>query len=89
MNRKWHSLKPEIRSQKSKVRRQSLSSVLCPPFSVFCSLFKGHFCLLIFIGCWLLTAFFLPTIVHGRDWPMWRYDAGRCAASPEELPAEM
>jgi outer membrane protein assembly factor BamB len=24
---------------------------------------------------------------HGDDWPMWRYDAARCGASPEELPA--
>jgi len=23
------------------------------------------------------------------DWPMWRYDAGRTAASPEELPADL
>jgi outer membrane protein assembly factor BamB len=23
------------------------------------------------------------------DWPMWRYDAGRCAASPVSLPAEL
>ena len=23
------------------------------------------------------------------DWPQWRYDAGRTAASPEELPAEL
>jgi outer membrane protein assembly factor BamB len=45
--------------------------------------------LLILIGCWLLTAFFQATVVHGHDWPMWRYDAGRRAASPEELPAQM
>ncbi|MHC4172808.1 MAG: outer membrane protein assembly factor BamB family protein, partial [Planctomycetota bacterium] len=45
--------------------------------------------LLIFVGCQLLPAFFLPTIVYGHDWPMWRYDAGRRAASPEELPAQM
>ena len=43
----------------------------------------------ILIGCWLLPAFFSPTIVHGHDWPMWRYDAGRCAASPEELPEQL
>ncbi|NLY01201.1 MAG: hypothetical protein GXY83_34350, partial [Rhodopirellula sp.] len=23
------------------------------------------------------------------DWPAWRYDAGRTAASPQELPAEL
>ena len=26
---------------------------------------------------------------HGADWPMWRYDAGRTAASPHELPTAM
>lgn len=41
-------------------------------------------CSLILISCWLL-----PAIAHGHDWPMWRYDAGRRAASPEELPEEM
>jgi outer membrane protein assembly factor BamB len=50
---------------------------------------SGHLCLLILMGCWLLPAFFFPTIVNGHDWPMWRYDAGRCAASPEELPAQI
>jgi len=48
-----------------------------------------HLCLPILIGCWLLPVFILPTKAHGHDWPMWRYDAGRCAASPEELPAQM
>ncbi|MHC4749610.1 MAG: outer membrane protein assembly factor BamB family protein [Planctomycetota bacterium] len=48
-----------------------------------------NFCLLILIGCRLIPAFFLPAIVKAHDWPMWRYDAGRCAASPEELPAKM
>ncbi|TKJ34439.1 MAG: hypothetical protein CEE38_18000 [Planctomycetes bacterium B3_Pla] len=41
-------------------------------------------CLLILVGCWLL-----PAIARGHDWPMWRYDAGRRAASPEELPAKL
>ena len=27
--------------------------------------------------------------IHGADWPQWRYDAGRTAASPEQLPAEL
>jgi outer membrane protein assembly factor BamB len=44
---------------------------------------------LILIGCQLLPAFFLPNIAYAHDWPMWRYNAGRCAASPEELPAVM
>ena len=43
-----------------------------------------HFCLLILIGCLLL-----PVIVRGGDWPMWKYDAGRSAASLEELPTQM
>ena len=30
-----------------------------------------------------------PRLSLGADWPMWRYDAGRTAASPEELPAEL
>jgi len=50
---------------------------------------RRHLCLLILIGCWVLPAFLLPTKAHGHDWPMWRYDAGRRAASPEELPAQM
>jgi outer membrane protein assembly factor BamB len=44
----------------------------------------NHGFLLIFIGFGLL-----PALVHGYDWPMWRYDAGRSAATPEELPAQM
>jgi outer membrane protein assembly factor BamB len=48
-----------------------------------------HSYVLFLVGCWVLPTFFLPTIVHGHDWPMWRYDAGRRAASPEELPAKM
>ncbi len=50
---------------------------------------SGHLWLLILIGCWLLPVFILPTKAYGHDWPMWRYDAGRRAASPEELPAQM
>ncbi|MHC4628371.1 MAG: PQQ-binding-like beta-propeller repeat protein, partial [Planctomycetota bacterium] len=41
-------------------------------------------CLLITAGWW-----FLPAVAEGHDWPMWRYDAGRRAASPEQLPAQM
>ena len=36
----------------------------------------------------LILAIFAPSS-HAADWPMWRYDAGRRAASPEQLPAEM
>ncbi len=50
---------------------------------------RRNLCLLILIGFWLLPAFLFPTLVHGHDWPMWRYDAGRGAASPEELPEQM
>ena len=45
--------------------------------------------LLVFSGCQLLLWLSLPSIVHGHDWPMWRYDAGRRAVSREQLPAEM
>lgn len=31
----------------------------------------------------------LPPPAGAHDWPMWRYDAGRTAFSPEELPAEL
>ena len=48
-----------------------------------------HLFLLIIIGCWIFPALFNPAKVFGHDWPMWRYDAGRCASSPEELPAKM
>jgi len=48
-----------------------------------------HPCLLFLTGSWLLVTFFFPTIANGHDWPMWRYDAGRCAASPEELPEQL
>lgn len=27
--------------------------------------------------------------IHAADWPMWRFDAGRTAASPENLPDEL
>jgi len=41
-------------------------------------------CLLILFGCWLL-----PAVANGHDWPMWRYDAGRRAATPGALPKQM
>ena len=46
--------------------------------------FINYRLLLILIGCW-----FLPAVVQGHDWPMWKYDAGRSAATPEELPARL
>jgi len=41
------------------------------------------------IGCCMLFAFFAQSRVYAEDWPMWRYNAGRCAASPEKLPAQL
>jgi len=32
---------------------------------------------------------FLPCIADAHDWPMWKYDAGRSAASPQELPDQL
>jgi len=29
------------------------------------------------------------SLVRAEDWPMWRYDAGRTANSPEQLPATL
>jgi len=36
-----------------------------------------------------LTVCHLTVDALGSDWPMWRYDARRSAASPEELPTEL
>ncbi len=39
---------------------------------------------------WLAFSFACsPAGVIAADWPMWRYDANRSAASPQELPAEL
>ncbi|MBN1804304.1 MAG: PQQ-binding-like beta-propeller repeat protein [Sedimentisphaerales bacterium] len=48
-----------------------------------------NLCLKIIIGCWLLFASALPSKVLGHDWPMWRYNAGRCSSSSEQLPDKM
>jgi outer membrane protein assembly factor BamB len=37
----------------------------------------------------ILLAAGLAAPVRAADWPMWRYDAGRCGASPQQLPAEL
>lgn len=42
---------------------------------------KSGLFLLLLAGCW-----YFPAVAEGRDWPMWRYDAGRRAATPEDLP---
>jgi len=48
-----------------------------------------HFYLLILISFGLIPEIFFSANLHGHDWPMWRYDGRRCAASPEQLPAEL
>jgi outer membrane protein assembly factor BamB len=40
------------------------------------------------IGAFLVTVV-IPTIAGATDWPMWRCDAQRSAASPQELPAKL
>lgn len=43
------------------------------------------------IAVWvlLLCGWGLAKAAEAGDWPMWRYDAGRTAASPEDLPEEL
>ena len=41
----------------------------------------------VFLGTLMIAA--LPPPAAAGDWPMWRYDAGRTASSPEELPAQL
>jgi outer membrane protein assembly factor BamB len=40
-------------------------------------------------GCLVLLLTLLAQPVGAADWPMWRADANRSAASPEELPAQL
>ncbi len=42
-----------------------------------------------FKGLYILAFIFFSITVSAHDWPMWRYDAGRTASSPAELPAEL
>src|SRR5262245_3646200 len=37
----------------------------------------------------LIAVLQLPLVAYSGDWPQWRYDAQRSAASPEELPAQL
>src|SRR3954453_10467913 len=37
----------------------------------------------------LSIALLLPVFAAAADWPMWRFDAGRTAASPQRLPAAL
>ena len=42
--------------------------------------------------CFAATACFLVTLVTSSlaaDWPTWRFDAGRSASTPEELPSSL
>ena len=42
------------------------------------------------LSCVLLCGIVLPSVAKGgEDWPMWRYDPARSAASPADLPAEL
>ncbi len=43
----------------------------------------------IFKGFFILAILVYATSISAQDWPMWRYDAGRTASSPEELPANL
>jgi len=47
---------------------------------------KKRTTLLLFIAL-ILTQITFPVL--SKDWPMWRYDEGRSAYTPEELPAKM
>ena len=41
------------------------------------------------IGCLLLATCGLNAPTFGSDWPMWRHDVNRSAASPENLPENL
>ena len=44
---------------------------------------------LILVCSWLSATLILPDVACGHDWPMWRYNGQRCAASEEQLPAKL
>ena len=46
-------------------------------------------CALSITGCSLIFKPAVSKKTRGADWPMWRYDAGRTAASPAQLPADL
>jgi outer membrane protein assembly factor BamB len=48
-----------------------------------------YFCMLIIFGSGLAPTILSPATANGEDWPMWRYNGQRCAASPEQLPAKL
>ena len=43
----------------------------------------------ILIGLSTIGVLLLASVSRGGDWPMWRYDAARSAASPHELPGPL
>lgn len=52
----------------------------------------GRFCLVLIFVVGYVCRLSLAAPSKNRsstDWPMWRYDAGRTAASPAELPADL
>ncbi|NQU55196.1 MAG: PQQ-binding-like beta-propeller repeat protein, partial [Bacteroidetes bacterium] len=40
-------------------------------------------------GLCLFLLFFSTAQLFAQDWPMWRYDSGRTASSPQEIPADL
>src|SRR4029450_661397 len=40
-------------------------------------------------ACLCLALALTPSPARAADWPTWRYDAGRTASSPQELPARL
>ena len=47
---------------------------------------KSRCLLAVIVVCWISSA---AASLTAADWPTWRFDAGRTAASPEELPAAL
>jgi len=43
----------------------------------------------IFKGLYIIAFIFFSISVSAQDWPMWRFDAGRTASSPTELPSDL
>ncbi|MCH7726140.1 MAG: hypothetical protein IH991_06635, partial [Planctomycetes bacterium] len=46
-------------------------------------------CKLSTVGWVLMLGSYVVADAKGSDWPQFRFDAGRTAASPAELPAEL
>ena len=59
---------------------------------ILTTVFVWSFAMLCRCLCFAATACFLVTMattVSATDWPTWRFDAGRSASSPEELPTAL